>query len=575
MSLALLFALLTLLPAPRQEDGTVQNLPIDQGLEPSLAREIGRLQPTQDGWTSEVLAARLGRLAEALGPWMLGTGEAPPELAQTLSCRFPDEDPTWTETGAFALATLSPKDSQDRQELPLAEAQERLGELLRPGALTLQAVKVVELSSPGESGSALLRLEWVHAQRTAQAIAQVRLTLTGDGQAMGVTGIEVLELHLARRLGQGPLMEDLGVDWIHDLATRDQLGRSLGELRQSLDSRLGLGLLGHHGLALGDVDRDGLEDIYVCQPGGMPNLLLMRDGEGHFHDRAQEMGVDFCDPSRSALLLDFDGDGWQDLVLAAGAELLFFKREPRGPFTLKLRAGAGHLTSLAAADFDGDGDLDVFACGYLSPYEGQQVPLPYEDARNGAANFLFANQGSFVFRDVTEGVGLALDNQRFTFAASFWDYDEDGDQDLLVVNDFGANQLWRNDGGRFVEVAEALGVQDIAAGMGCSLGDVNGDGHEDLFVSNMFSSAGRRVVAQEQFRQGVPNLDRQVFLRHAQGNSLFLGQAGAPFVEVPGAGGAQMGRWAWGGILCDLDLDGKRDLYVPAGFVTGPQPDDL
>ena len=172
----------------------------------------------------------------------------------------------------------------------------------------------------------------------------------------------------------------------------------------------------------------------------------------------------------------------------------------------------------------------MFACGYLSPYEGQQVPLPYEDARNGAANFLFANDGGFIFRDVTKGVGLALDNQRFTFAASFWDYDEDGDQDLLVVNDFGANQLWRNDGGRFVEVAEALGVQDISAGMGCSLGDVNGDGHEDLFVSNMFSSAGRRVAAQEQFRQGVPNLDRQVFLRHAQGNSLFLGQAGAPFV---------------------------------------------
>ena len=122
MSLALLLALLTLFPAPLQEGGTVQDLPIDQGLEPSLAREIGRLQPTQDGWTSEVLAARLGRLAEALGPWMLGTGEAPPELAQTLSCRFPDQDPTWTETGAFALATLSPKDSQDRQTMPLAEA---------------------------------------------------------------------------------------------------------------------------------------------------------------------------------------------------------------------------------------------------------------------------------------------------------------------------------------------------------------------------------------------------------------------------------------------------------------------
>lgn len=575
MALAPVVALL-LLTGPGVQEGTPMDLPSDQGLDPALVDELGRFEPSRDGWNSEVLAGRVLKLGRAAGVWMLGQAEAPANLRDPLVCRLPGSDLTWNKTGAFEFARLLLPADATGQVHALDQARDRFTGLLNRGPnLVFEGAKVIDIQLAGEDVSALLSLAWVNRSRTLQAIARIRLSLIGEPDDLSVLEIDLQELQFARRAGGVPLMADLGVNWIADQNARDQLTHSLADLRTTLDARLGVGLLGHHGLALGDLDRDGLEDIYVCQPGGLPNLLLMRDHKGEFQDRAAELGVDFCDPSRSALLLDFDGDGWQDLVLAAGAELHFFWRQPGGTFVLKSRASAGYLTSLAAADFDGDQDLDIFACGYLSPYQGQQVPLPYHDAKNGAANFLFSNQGDFEFEDVTQSVGLAADNQRFTFSASFWDFDEDGDQDILAVNDFGANQLWRNDGGRFVDVARAQGVEDVAAGMGCSLGDVNGDGHEDLFVSNMFSAAGRRIASQEKFRQGADAAERQVFLRHAQGNSLFLGQGGGPLIEVSGAGGAQMGRWAWGGIFCDFDLDGRRDLYVPAGFVTGQRPDDL
>ncbi len=84
-------------------------------------------------------------------------------------------------------------------------------------------------------------------------------------------------------------------------------------------------------------------------------------------------------------------------------------------------------------------------------------------------------------------------------AASWEDYDQDGDLDLYVANDFGRNNLYRNDDGQFVDVAAEAGVEDISAGMSVSWGDYNNDGQADLYVGNMFSSAGNRVTYQRQF----------------------------------------------------------------------------
>ena len=89
----------------------------------------------------------------------------------------------------------------------------------------------------------------------------------------------------------------------------------------------------------------------------------------------------------------------------------------------------------------------------------------YHDAENGAANALFRNEGEFSFRDVTRATGLDQNNRRWSFAASWEDFDDDGDQDLYVANDFGRNCLYRNEGGTFRQIAAKLGLEDMASGM--------------------------------------------------------------------------------------------------------------
>ena len=133
-------------------------------------------------------------------------------------------------------------------------------------------------------------------------------------------------------------------------------------------------------------------------------------------------------------------------------------------------------------------------CGYVPPYDDEVAPLPYHDANNGERNRLYRNEGSWNFEDVTALVGLEDGNQRFSFAASWEDLDNDGDPDLYVANDFGRNNLYLNERGRFTDVAQSAGVEDISAGMGVTFSDYDRDGRFDIHVSNMFSSAGKRVT---------------------------------------------------------------------------------
>ena len=157
-------------------------------------------------------------------------------------------------------------------------------------------------------------------------------------------------------------------------------------------------------------------------------------------------------------------------------------------------------------------------------------------------------------------------------AASFADFDHDGDPDLYVANDFGRNRLYRNTEGRFVDVAASLGAEDQGAGMGAAWGDIDGDGQQDLFVSNMYSSAGRRIAFQSGFGSGA---GLEGIRNHALGNSLLLQTPEGTFTNRADDLGVRMGRWAWGGMMVDLNGDGQLDLYSPNGFITGTQKDDL
>jgi hypothetical protein len=239
------------------------------------------------------------------------------------------------------------------------------------------------------------------------------------------------------------------------------------------------------------------------------------------------------------------------------------------------------IRSMAAADFDANTYVDIYVCGYFSrdgsaDGVGLGRPVPYHDANNGVRNYLLSNLGLFRFEDVTERVGLEQNNRRFSYACAWADYDLDGDPDLYVANDFGRNNLYRNESGRFVDVAGNAGVEDISAGMSACWGDYDRDGWFDIYVGNMFSSAGNRVAYQRQFQPTASTEERELFQRHARGNSLFRNAGDGTFQDVSLDAQVTMGRWAWSSNFVDLNNDGWDDLLVANGMVTSAtDPGDL
>ena len=190
----------------------------------------------------------------------------------------------------------------------------------------------------------------------------------------------------------------------------------------------------------------------------------------------------------------------------------------------------------------------------------------------GVSGFLLRNEGGLRFSDVTESSGMDEANRRFSLAASWCDFDDDGDPDLYVANDFGKNNFYRNEGGgRFREVAGELGIVDTGNGMSVSWADVDRDGRFDLYVGNMWSSAGNRIAWQPAFADDAL---RGTYLRMARGNSLFR-NSGDGFVDASSGSGAMMGRWAWASLFGDLNNDGWEDLVVANGFLTSSGDGDL
>ena len=186
-------------------------------------------------------------------------------------------------------------------------------------------------------------------------------------------------------------------------------------------------------------------------------------------------------------------------------------------------------------------------------------------------NHLLANLGDWRIEDVTEAAGLDVNNQRFSYAASWEDFDNDGDLDLYVANDFGRNNLYQNNDGRFTDIAANAGVEDISAGMSVSWSDYNQDGLMDIYVGNMFSSAGNRIAYQRQFREGLDAGANRALKRHARGNSLFQNGGDGTFQDVTLSAGVNMGRWSWSSHFADVNNDSHEDLLIVNGMVTSAE----
>ncbi len=368
---------------------------------------------------------------------------------------------------------------------------------------------------------------------------------------------------------------------------RRQLNIDLDSWMTAFDSVLTRDSNGHHGVSVGDVDGDGLDDLYVCQPAGLPNRLYRNRGDSTFEDITDSAGVGALDDTAQALFADVDNDGDQDLVLATALRPLLFLNDGKGHFTQvhdafqSTRPLQGVLTSITMADYDRDGFLDLYVCVYSYFFGAGEdkagTPAPYYDARNGPPGILFRNDGHGHFVDATEDAGLDQGNDHYHFAAAWADYDGDGWPDLLVANDFGTKNLYRNLGRRdgrvkFEDVAASAGVLDHGAGMSATFFDYDNDGLLDIYTGNMWSAPGLRVTSSPAFMPDATPEVRALYRRHVRGNALLRNLGDGRFEDKTLEAHAAMGRWAWSSDALDFDNDGWDDLYIVNGMLTRPAP---
>ncbi|MEC9042786.1 MAG: VCBS repeat-containing protein, partial [Verrucomicrobiota bacterium] len=270
-------------------------------------------------------------------------------------------------------------------------------------------------------------------------------------------------------------------------------------------------------------------------------------------------------------------DGDQDLAVACYGMVVIAENVQEKRFEpAAILKTSWSTSSLAAADYDNDGLIDLYVCAYVNEDNGNSIgtdsnEFVYHDAENGASNTMYKNVtkgiGKISFLDVTDEVGLNVNNSRWSFAASWEDYDNDGDQDLYVANDYGRNNLYNNDKGKFTDLASKTDSEDSASGMSVSWADYDKDGNMDVYVSNMFSAAGNRITNQKQFKSSTQQSVRERFRRFARGNTL-LRNVNGNFQDTSLSAGVNMGRWAWGSNFIDFNNDTFPDLVVANGYLT-------
>ncbi|MCG8606661.1 FG-GAP-like repeat-containing protein [bacterium] len=375
-------------------------------------------------------------------------------------------------------------------------------------------------------------------------------------------------------------------------------------------------LLNGSGVAVGDVDGDGLDDLYFCGLDSS-NALYKNLGGWKFQEITQEAGV-ACDNqfSSGAVFADVDGDADLDLLVTAiGETTKCFLNNGNGRFSqgrsFPSASGKPGATTMTLADIEGDGDLDLYIANYKSirtrdiytPFElgfaniVEQVGDAYAIAPKfkdhyrleaiGAQLFwfetaesdqMFINNGEGQFEPAafTEGrfrdeVGKIIDEasiRDWGLMARFQDIDADGDPDLYVCNDFDSpDRLWINDGKGHFRAIPSLAVRSTShSSMAVDFSDIDRDGDVDFFVADMLSRQHYRrhtqMVTMPPSAENTTRIDhRPQYMR----NTLFLDRGDGSYAEIAQFAGLQASEWTWSSVFMDVDLDGYEDMLVTTG----------
>ena len=378
------------------------------------------------------------------------------------------------------------------------------------------------------------------------------------------------------------------------------------------------------GVAAGDVDGDGRCDLFLAAMGGGSSLFRNLGG-WRFEDITKKAGLKLAGLDCTGVVMtDVDGDGDLDILVATiGAGLRVLLNNGAGhfsepPLSGQLNAGAGGM-SLALADFDGDGDLDCYLCNYRTvtirdqpntrftlrnigghpqvvSVNGVPVTDPalvsrfnfrvregaaggtFDYDENGEADVLLRNDGGGNFTPVSWTGGTFLDVSGQALAAPpydwglsvmFRDFTGDGTPDLYVCNDFKSpDRIWVNDGrGRFHPLPSLALRQTSLSSMGVDFADLNRDGHDDFLVVDMLSREHlRRFTQRIDIKPEFQPIGAIANRPQVPRNTLFLARGDGTWAETARFSGLEASEWSWTPIFLDVDLDGYEDVLIANGF---------
>ncbi len=441
--------------------------------------------------------------------------------------------------------------------------------------------------------------------------AKQDLTWTRNLYDYQLDGWQQKEMHVKR--ADAPFFRESLADFLPDRKQLRAAQRSYKDeivLRASLDGKVVLPLPEHvqwtkessnhdfPSVSVVDFNSDGLDDLFLTARWG-PTQLLKNQGDGTFVDVAKEVGLFEPFMVTCAIFVDLDNDGDKDALIGRSMETTKYMRNDDGKFVDVTEShsdlGEQFFTSgFSVCDVNRDGLLDIYISNYpplnlggdtpfedtfLSPEEREMYlerrrkSDPWLDLA-GSANVMLMNRGEGKLERVPYDELISQWHRSFQ---SVWaDFDNDGDDDLYICNDFAPDSFLRNDTPQgdlqpvFVDITDQMegGIQGSA--MGGSWGDFDQDGDLDLYVTNMFSKAGTRIA---KFVGEVdPRIDAST-----KGNFLFENRDGK-MIQVAGSDPNQFNvhqvGWSYGGQWADFDNNSLLDLYVPSGFYTAPKEID-